>query len=381
MPFVSPTRTPEQSPLALVKYLPYSGLRDIELSTAAKPLEDESTVYVGTNVVTKTYYGQVAPLPNPSSTICANQLVDAYPNAQPLLSSDEDHNTPQSAEADSHAIVRKKSGEIVKSSLKNGRLRERARSLPSTPTCSKGVHFDAQLERVRHFFYSERPTAISKDGSPTDEYPVANFSCFTDIAATFRIEHSPFSCSSESPVYTEALHLSSERNALVGQILVKNIAYHKIVVVRFTFDHWRTISETNAFYETRLNDGTTPKDHKYDRFTFSIKLQDFTNVFSTSQCMDFCVRYNVADQEFWDNNFGNNYRVSFSKRLYETEHLKRTKSCPPRLNTETCPPTLHGFFDLFNDHLESMADFDDTELWTASFKRHGIRGSVCENPE
>ena len=381
MPFISPTPASEQSPLRLVKSLEYCGLYDIELSTIAKSIEDGFTLNLETPVTTKTHRTQMTIVHNPSG----HQALDDYPNAQPhLLSSDNNHNTRRSVEPEGHGVVRKRSGEIVKSSLKNGRFRERARSLPSIPISSKEVHFDAQLERVRHFFHLERPTAIRKEDSPIDEYvaakyPFANFSCFPDSGEKLRIEHSPFSGSSKSPVATETLRISSEGSMLVGQILVKNIAYRKNVTVRFTFDHWRTISETNAFYDTRLNDGTIPKDHTYDRFTFQIKLRDFINDFSTFQCMDFCVRYNVANQEFWDNNSGNNYRVSFTKPQYEPEHLKRTKSCPPSLNIETCTPTLDSFFDLFNEHLEMMADFDDTELWAASFKRHAIQGPIYKN--
>lgn len=340
------------------------------------PIEDCSDLNLGAHVTSKTNRTQTIFVPNPYTTKYGNQLSDAYANAQPcLLSSDENH-TRRSGEAESHGIVRKRSGEIVKSSLKNGRPRERARSLPSIPTSFKEVHFDAQLERVRHFFHSERPAAISKEGSPADEYPAANFSWFPDIGAKLRIEHVPFSSSLESPVYMEAIHLSSEGSMLVGQILVKNIAYHKNVAVRFTFDNWHTISETKAFHETRFNDETNPKDPTYDRFTFHIKLRDFINDSSTFY---FCVRYNVANQEFWDNNSGNNYRVNFTKRHSEPEYLKRTKSCPASLNTETCSLTPDSFLDLFNEHMETMADLDDTELWAASFKRHAMQGPVYKN--
>ncbi|KAI9211583.1 hypothetical protein DS838_003525 [Geotrichum bryndzae] len=65
------------------------------------------------------------------------------------------------------SILRKKSGERVKSSLKLPSL-VRHQSMPAT---SKMVHFDAKLERVRHFLYSEKPTAVSAQSSPTEERP------------------------------------------------------------------------------------------------------------------------------------------------------------------------------------------------------------------
>ncbi len=66
-------------------------------------------------------------------------------------------------------MVRKKSGQVVKSSLKSSRSSSRSGSLsvfttgqssksePTTPT-SKAVHFDSKLEHVK-LFLSEQKTA------------------------------------------------------------------------------------------------------------------------------------------------------------------------------------------------------------------------------
>jgi hypothetical protein len=45
--------------------------------------------------------------------------------------------------------------------------------------------------------------------------------------------------------------------------------------------------------------------------------------------MLFCVRYNVAEKEFWDNNYGSNYQVEFRKR---PNYLLRRASHPPQVN-------------------------------------------------
>ena len=107
------------------------------------------------------------------------------------------------SESDVPALIRKKSGEVVKSSLKpfraagpdglslhlpspsksgfttpaspgspegsppRGRLFHK--SCPTTPTASKFVHFDAQLERVKLFLAEQKPAAVSRDGSPTED--------------------------------------------------------------------------------------------------------------------------------------------------------------------------------------------------------------------
>ena len=45
-----------------------------------------------------------------------------------------------------------------------------AKSEPSTPThILKSVHFDAKLEHVKLFLAEQKPLAVSRDGSPTDD--------------------------------------------------------------------------------------------------------------------------------------------------------------------------------------------------------------------
>ena len=131
---------------------------------------------------------------------------------------------------------------------------------------------------------------------------------------------------------------------LIGNVIVKNIAFNKWVAVRFTFDHWQTISEVSATYDSTQDNGTTPKDPAWDRFTFSIKLVDFTNL--ENRQMLFCVRYNVMDQEYWDNNYGSNYRVEFRKR---PNHLLRRSPYPPNAN---------GLYHRASDDSAIGEDFD-----------------------
>jgi hypothetical protein len=291
-----------------------------------------------------------------------------------LISSIDDEEScdaPLSSQTSDSLILRKKSGDIIKPSLK----RDRANSLPSKLICPKEVHFDDKLERVRFFFHSEKPTAISNDASPTDEYPLATCFPFTDHEEKEQIV---VSCFSASPVQLESAHFSPEADLIVGQVLVRNIAYQKDVVVRFTFDNWQGISEIHAFYDPQKNDGMNPKIDGFDRFTFNIKVPEFIELNSESQSIAFCVRYNVGNQEFWDNNSCKNYQLDFHRRLREAPHLRRTMSCPPVfgketfpqiLDTESFPQSLHGFFDTFQDCM----DVEDAELWAGSFRKHAMR--------
>ena len=249
--------------------------------------------------------------------------------------SDGEHSsstTPPDDDIEFPRMVRKKSGEIVKPSLKPAFLKQRPLSLPSTPVFPKAVHFDDKLEHVRHFLHSEKPLAVSTDTSPsgersdTDEFPFKK----EDSEEQYQIELPNFPSSEQAnrrdlPVHVDSVFLGSDGRSLIGKVIVKNLAFKKWVAVRFTFDHWQTVSEAAATYDSTQDDGTTPKDPAWDRFMFNIKLVDFTNL--ENRQMFFCVRYNVVDQEYWDNNYGSNYQVQFRKR---PNYLLRRSSHPPK---------------------------------------------------
>lgn len=246
--------------------------------------------------------------------------------------SDGEHSsstTPPEETIEFPQMVRKKSGEIVKPSLKSPLLRRRPQSLPTTPIYTKVVHFDSQLEQIRHFNHAEKPLAVSTNTSPTDDYSSSEFPFETDkTEKQYQIELPNFPTGDlanhrDLYVRVESVHLSPNGRGLIGKILVKNIAFEKWVAVRFTFDHWQTVSEVSATYDS----ADTDKIAGYDRFIFNIKLQDFTNL--ENRQLFFCVRYNAADQEFWDNNYGSNYQVEFRKR---PNYLLRRASHPPEPN-------------------------------------------------
>lgn len=116
-----------------------------------------------------------------------------------------------------------------------------------------------------------------------------------------------------SELATESIFKSGYRDPLkriimVGKILVKNIHFDKKVVVRYTWDNWRTVKDAEAFY---LANG--------DSFLPGSKLDVFKFVIDKDLCdgskdrIQFCISYVTRDEseklEFWDNNYGQNYIV------------------------------------------------------------------------
>ncbi|KAI8999132.1 putative phosphatase regulatory subunit-domain-containing protein [Trametes punicea] len=223
-------------------------------------------------------------------------------------------------------VARKKSGEPLKSSLKSRRPVVRGdlsvvtglpstKSEPSTPSASKSVHFDSQLEHVKLFLAEQKPLAISREGSPTDtsgtesDFPSSIYGTRREEEEkmlTMQVTNMPATPPADADITLEELVLSPEGTSLNGKVRVKNLAFEKWVAVRFTVDWWQTTSEVTARYAESLAGGAS------DRFTFSIRLGDMLARIE-EKTLFFALRYNVAGREIWDNNGGQNYKVTFAK--------------------------------------------------------------------
>lgn len=219
------------------------------------------------------------------------------------------------------AMIRKKSGELVRPALRPASGKRRPSSMPGTPTYSKAVHFDQRLEHVRHFLQVDRPLAVSAGSSPVEsifyddsDFPFGsdeNESRIQPFSWEIRLTNFPTDTPERKslPVRVERVYLSADDNTLVGAVAARNIAFHKLVVARFTLDYWKTTSEVVADYDDDIRRKIAADG--YDRFLFNIKLEDQANL--ENKTLFFCVRYTVDGREFWDNNDSFNYQVDFSK--------------------------------------------------------------------
>jgi hypothetical protein len=220
-------------------------------------------------------------------------------------------------------MVRKKSGELVRPALRPASRRRRPSSMPGTPTYAKNVHFDTQLEHIKHFLQLDKPLAVSAETSPVETYSEESEYPFNSSDSEggskvpafeweLRLANFPKDPTSRNrlPVRLERMYLSSDNKNLVGVVSVANLAFHKLVVARFTLDYWKTVSEVTAEYDQDIR---RKQAHEgYDRFKFTIKLADQAHL--ESKTMFVCIRYNVGGQEFWDNNNSMNYQVDFAKK-------------------------------------------------------------------
>lgn len=283
---------------------------------------------------------------------------------------------PRSASATVGPMMRKKSGEPLKSSLKSRRPVVRGdlsvvtgpmgtKSEPSTPTCIKSVHFDSKLEHVKLFLAEQKPLAVSRDGSPTDDTSgtESDFPAFiygNDGEAKGKLEVVVSGLKGEEGVGEKeladvklvSLQLGEDGTSMVGRVRVRNLAFEKWVAVRFTCDNWQTTSEVAARYaEPMLAAGIEAGTH--DVFQFTVRLNDMLSRIE-EKTMFLAVRYSTAGREMWDNNAGENYQITFKREKVAAE--KRRKAAEGR---------APGFADL-KSKLEKVAQAGAAESRSAT---------------
>ncbi|KAH9868003.1 hypothetical protein IAQ61_007310 [Plenodomus lingam] len=248
-------------------------------------------------------------------------------NTDPVMSSSDGSDAEDDELRIKPPLLRKKSGELVKPALRPS-SRRRPSSMPGTPTYSKAVHFNEDIEQVRHFLHSERPIAVSAGSSPVEtydsetEYPFGDDSRSKTPEWEIKLANFPVHETYErqtAPVRVERIFLASDNQTLVGNIACANLSFQKLVVARFTLDYWKTTSEVVAEFNHDVR--KKQKEDGYDRFNFNIKLADQANL--ESKTLLLCVRYQVGGQEFWDNNNSMNYQVDFTKKVTKKRENKR----------------------------------------------------------
>ncbi|KAJ3586131.1 hypothetical protein NHX12_012532 [Muraenolepis orangiensis] len=114
--------------------------------------------------------------------------------------------------------------------------------------------------------------------------------------------------------------VANEPMAFSGLIRVLNISYHKAVYIRSTMDHWATFFDHPAEYVQASNDDGGRTD------AFGFKLSFAPPYDTHGSRIEFVVRYETSEGDFWANNSHMNYVVTLLVS-YE-EHLPETADDP-----------------------------------------------------
>lgn len=245
----------------------------------------------------------------------------------------------------------------------------RSRSKQSVKRVRFADSLGLDLENLQYFVKEElHHQQIIHFSSP----PTSSFTCpspppkilINQPAPRLVINNFPYRSENEynemaraSRVCVAALRASG--SSIVGQVNLLNLAFDKIVVVRYTIDGWDSHDEVVANYSHRM---FSTEDIDAFNFTIAIPIKltvrelnpprcfDYRASFQEGKC-EFCVQYSVAGQEYWDNNGGLNYvvNVSMNGTGAATCLLSRYGTMPVessrRVSGELPPvPSLRGSF-------------------------------------
>lgn len=109
--------------------------------------------------------------------------------------------------------------------------------------------------------------------------------------------------------------------AFSGLVRVLNVSFHKAVYIRSTLDSWDTYFDHPADYVQGSNDGET------DQFSFRLS---FAPPYTThGSRIEFVVRYETSDGDYWANNSSLNYVVTLLLS-YKEEPVQTSTDVPQR---------------------------------------------------
>ncbi|GME85447.1 unnamed protein product [Ambrosiozyma monospora] len=311
--------------------LSLSFLRRPSRSNSVSDLEDVEKI-MKMNTLLNAKNGEAGP---DDDIIKSNNLTDHTLVSSPMSfqNYDDGLGSPSESYTYFHPLVRKKSGELVKSSLKLNTLGN-SKSAPTTPSY-KSVHFGIDIA-VKYFDQKDKPSTISAGNSPynsddddddidqardrdlesgrglsmygdyddEDEgltfdsiFHVArdyirtssdrNLSKFKRLMAPWNLDASQFpkvcyrdEIDQETPIFLERCFLNVEKTELMGHVAVKNISYTKSITLRYTYDNWKTVMNVDASYVPEIP--RLLKKNSYDRFLFKISVPTLFSQFSSS---------------------------------------------------------------------------------------------------
>ncbi|XP_063066213.1 protein phosphatase 1 regulatory subunit 3B [Engraulis encrasicolus] len=132
-------------------------------------------------------------------------------------------------------------------------------------------------------------------------------------------------------------HCTLKERSLTGTVKVKNLAFHKSVKVRITFDTWKSYADLECQY---VKD-TYYADEERDTFSFETCLPAELR---PHERVEFAVLYEVDGVQHWDSNGGENYRILSSALKKD---LQTTTTSPAK-----SPASPHGGADDWGIHFD-----------------------------
>eukprot|EP00128_Syssomonas_multiformis_P010045 Colp12_sorted_trinity150504_noHs@10477 len=234
------------------------------------------------------------------------------------------------------------------------------------------------------------PPVVTQVSSPTlkskHKLVLVNFTRPERVPLRLEVEH-------EVALGAISLHYP----LLVGTVLVKNLCFRKVVIVRYTTDSWDSFNDETALYSFSSAAGDI------DCFRFDIDLTMSQPRYVVGAPLHFCIVFRTQDgREFWSNNFSQNFTVtvepppciptSLTAAPLVTRHgFQNTRSPGPRRRSSAKPHVVPmsvvspkevlpsedqdesveaQAIELTHSHSVDSIDSQPTRLWSSAYFRN-----------
>ena len=176
----------------------------------------------------------------------------------------------------------------------------------------KKLSFRDTIEDISYFVHTEAPIQVSNQLVYADRQHLVLQS--GQATGTWRIKSkSQFHIMSSFNVILDQVYVDGSVSRIA--VLVRNLAYHKKVQIRYTVDSWNTWFNAECEFDYSV----CFQHDKYpgiDRFCAKIDLAQFNQ---SALKFEFAISYSLNNSEFWDNNGGQNYWVIHGLKQVEYE--------------------------------------------------------------
>ncbi|NXJ88987.1 PR3CB phosphatase, partial [Corythaixoides concolor] len=105
-------------------------------------------------------------------------------------------------------------------------------------------------------------------------------------------------------------------HALSGTVKVRNIEYEKKVMVRITFDGWKSFQDVSCQYMH-----STYGSADTDTFSFELALPKSS---ISRRATEFCISFQCRQKTHWDNNHGRNYKICHVGTIRSPSHAVKS---------------------------------------------------------
>lgn len=165
--------------------------------------------------------------------------------------------------------------------------------------------------------------------------------------------------------------VENEPLAVSGLIRVLNISFHKSVYIRSTMDSWVTYFDHPAEYVQGSHDGSTDQ--------FSFKLSFAPPYITHGSRIEFVVRYETSDGDYWANNSSMNYVVTLL--LSYEDDTAQTKVDTQHIRSILKPPKTYSMQYDTDSEEEPEKEKGEAEASNAGFVRPNAACPVIIKPE